>query len=88
MPIYEYQCKTCGGYCEILQKLNDPPASECPHCHADDLKKLISAAGFHLKGTGWYVTDFRDKEKKKAKPKETDKKTTEKTKETKKNKEE
>ena len=71
MPIYEYQCKACGGHTEILQKISDPPATECPHCQASDLKKLVSAAGFQLKGTGWYVTDFRDSGKKKEKPKET-----------------
>ena len=73
MPIYEYQCKVCGGHCEILQKISDPPATQCPHCHAHELRKLVSAAGFQLKGTGWYVTDFRDKGKTKAKEKTHDK---------------
>jgi len=54
-----------------MQKVSDPPASECPHCHASQLKRLISAAGFHLKGTGWYATDFKDKGKKPA-PEKTD----------------
>jgi putative FmdB family regulatory protein len=61
MPIYEYQCGACGARHEILQKISDPPATECPACKAGALQKLVSAAGFRLKGTGWYVTDFRDK---------------------------
>lgn len=61
MPIYEYQCGTCGAKHELLQKVSDPPATECPSCNAAALQKLVSAAGFRLKGTGWYVTDFRDK---------------------------
>ena len=67
MPIYEYQCQQCGHHCELLQKISDNPATTCPECHKESLKKLVSAAGFQLKGTGWYVTDFRDKGK--AKPK-------------------
>ncbi|MDF1654788.1 MAG: zinc ribbon domain-containing protein [Coxiellaceae bacterium] len=67
MPIYEYQCQQCGHNCELLQKISDNPATTCPKCNKESLKKLVSAAGFQLKGTGWYVTDFRDKGK--AKPK-------------------
>lgn len=63
MPIYEYQCTSCGEVSELVQKFSDPPATECPHCHQHDLKKLVSAAAFHLKGQGWYVTDFKDKAK-------------------------
>lgn len=66
MPIYEYQCQQCGEHCELLQKISDAPATECPSCHKDGLKKLVSAAGFQLKGSGWYVTDFKDKNKPKA----------------------
>ncbi|MDF1796645.1 MAG: zinc ribbon domain-containing protein [Coxiellaceae bacterium] len=67
MPIYEYQCQQCGHQCELLQKISDNPATTCPECHKEGLKKLVSAAGFQLKGTGWYVTDFRDKGKAKSK---------------------
>ena len=63
MPIYEYQCENCGEVSELLQKHSDPAATECPHCHEHKLKKLVTAAAFHLKGSGWYVTDFKDKPK-------------------------
>ena len=59
MPIYEYQCSSCGQKKEVLQKLSDAPLKECPACGKPTLNKLISAAGFQLKGSGWYVTDFR-----------------------------
>jgi len=61
MPIYEYQCGRCGHRLEALQKLSEPPLTDCPECHEAALERLISAAAFHLKGTGWYATDFRDK---------------------------
>ncbi len=61
MPIYEYRCEACGKHTELVQKFSDTPATDCPHCHKPQLNKLISAAAFHLKGTGWYVTDFKDK---------------------------
>jgi len=64
MPIYEYQCQKCGEKTEFLQKMSDPAEKTCPNCGKDDLQRLVSAAGFQLKGTGWYVTDFRDKGKK------------------------
>ncbi len=63
MPIYEYQCKNCGEKSEFLQKMSDEPALTCPNCQKNALTRLVSAAGFQLKGTGWYVTDFRDKNK-------------------------
>ncbi len=66
MPIYEYQCDDCGHKLEILQRMSDDPLKTCPSCSHDALRKLVSAAGFQLKGTGWYVTDFRDKGKKPA----------------------
>jgi putative FmdB family regulatory protein len=69
MPIYEYRCAACGHELEALQKLADPPLAECPACHKRELRKLVSAAGFQLKGSGWYVTDFRDKATKPAKEK-------------------
>lgn len=59
MPIYEYQCSECGQKKEALQKLSDAPLKDCPACGKPTLKKLISAAGFQLKGSGWYVTDFK-----------------------------
>jgi putative FmdB family regulatory protein len=60
MPIYEYRCAACGHEVEALQKLSDPPLSICPACQKAELRKLVSAAGFQLKGSGWYVTDFRN----------------------------
>ena len=57
MPIYEYQCDQCGRIDEALQKISDRPLTTCAHC-AGKLKRLISHSAFHLKGTGWYVTDY------------------------------
>lgn len=59
MPFYEYVCTECGAATELLQKVSDPPATTCPKCHAEALTKQISAAGFRLKGGGWYETDFK-----------------------------
>jgi putative FmdB family regulatory protein len=59
MPIYEYRCSSCGHELEALQKLSEPPLVACPSCNADALVKQVSAAGFQLKGSGWYATDFR-----------------------------
>ncbi len=67
MPIYEYECQACGHRLEALQRLSDDPLTDCPACGEARLVKLVSAASFQLKGTGWYVTDFRDKGKKKQK---------------------
>lgn len=64
MPIYEYQCQACGHKMEALQKLSDAPLVECPQCEQAQLQKLISAAGFRLKGGGWYETDFKSGKKK------------------------
>jgi len=63
MPIYEYVCQQCGHELEKLQKMSDSPLMDCPNCNTPSLSKKISAAGFQLKGSGWYVTDFRDKGK-------------------------
>lgn len=60
MPIYEYRCASCGHELETLQKLSDAPLTVCPACHKAELVKRVSAAGFQLKGSGWYVTDFRN----------------------------
>lgn len=59
MPIYEYRCSVCGFEKDALQKLSDPPLRDCPQCGKAGLVKLVSAAGFQLKGSGWYATDFK-----------------------------
>jgi len=59
MPIYEYRCTLCGHELEALQKFSDAPLVACPACTKDALVKLVSAAGFQLKGSGWYATDFK-----------------------------
>ena len=61
MPIYEYHCDACGHGLEAIQKLADPVLTVCPECAKPTLRKQISAAGFQLKGSGWYATDFRGK---------------------------
>jgi putative FmdB family regulatory protein len=72
MPIYEYACEACGHELEAMQKLKDPVLTDCPVCGQPALRKQISAAGFVLKGGGWYATDFRDKGKKKDDAKQDD----------------
>ena len=64
MPFYEYQCEVCGADHEALQKISEPPLTVCPKCGQPALKKRISAAGFRLKGSGWYETDFKSGNKK------------------------
>jgi putative FmdB family regulatory protein len=64
MPIYEYRCDACGHELEAMQKMADAALTECPACNKSTLKKLISAAGFRLKGGGWYETDFKSGSKK------------------------
>ena len=64
MPIYAYKCSACGFAKDALQKMSDPPLTECPACGASAFSKQVTAAGFQLKGSGWYVTDFRDGAKK------------------------
>ncbi|MBV8667524.1 MAG: zinc ribbon domain-containing protein [Burkholderiaceae bacterium] len=59
MPIYAYRCEACGFAKDVLQKISDAPLSDCPNCGKSTFKKQLTAAGFQLKGTGWYVTDFR-----------------------------
>ena len=59
MPIYDYRCTACGYENEVLQKMSDAPLTECPQCKQSTLVKKVTAAGFQLKGSGWYVTDFR-----------------------------
>jgi putative FmdB family regulatory protein len=59
MPIYAYRCESCGFEKDVLQKMSDAPLSHCPECGKDTFAKQVTAAGFQLKGSGWYVTDFR-----------------------------
>jgi len=65
MPIYAYRCSTCGHAQDVLRKISDPPLEVCPACGAATFVKQVTAAGFQLKGSGWYVTDFRDSASKK-----------------------
>lgn len=60
MPIYAYRCDACGFAKDVLQKVSDAPLTDCPECGKSSFKKQLTAAGFQLKGTGWYVTDFRN----------------------------
>ncbi len=60
MPIYEYRCASCGFQKEFLQKLSDPLHTVCPECGKESFKKMLTAAGFQLKGSGWYATDFKN----------------------------
>ena len=65
MPIYEYRCGACGHYLDALQKMSDAPLRKCPECGKSQLRRLVSAPQFRLKGSGWYETDFKgDKDKK------------------------
>jgi len=59
MPIYAYRCESCGHAKDVLQKVSDPVLSTCPSCGAESFRKQLTAAGFQLKGSGWYATDFR-----------------------------
>lgn len=63
MPIYAYRCENCGFAKDVLQKLSDPVLTDCPQCGKSTFKKQLTAAGFQLKGSGWYVTDFRGGDK-------------------------
>ena len=66
MPIYAYRCDACGHRQDVLQKMSDPTLTVCPACNAESFARQLSAPAFQLKGTGWYVTDFRDNAKKPA----------------------
>lgn len=59
MPIYGYHCQACGHAFELMQKMSDPAPGDCPACGKHDIRKQLSAAGFQLKGKGWYATDFK-----------------------------
>ncbi len=63
MPIYEYQCDNCQHQFEVMQKINDAKLQDCPECQQASLRRLVSMAGFQLKGTGWYATDFKNNHK-------------------------
>jgi putative FmdB family regulatory protein len=73
MPIYEYRCQACGHQEEFLQRASEPPLTECPVCRKPTFQKLLSAAGFQLKGSGWYATDFKNQSSKPADKKGDDK---------------
>ncbi len=62
MPIYAYKCADCGHEKEVLQKISDAPLTDCPDCGHPSMVKQVTAAGFQLKGSGWYATDFRNKD--------------------------
>ncbi len=73
MPIYAYRCGTCGHAKDVLQKVSDPVLSTCPACGAETFAKQVTAAGFQLKGSGWYVTDFRGGDSKQGAARDADK---------------
>jgi len=73
VPIYEYRCANCGFEKEYLQKLSDAPLKDCPECGQPAFCKQVSAAGFQLKGSGWYATDFKNNQKSKPAPESTTK---------------
>lgn len=73
MPLYEYKCTQCQRKYEFLEKISDKPKTHCPDCQQPTLKRQISPAGFQLKGTGWYETDFKNKKKAPDKTDQTDK---------------
>ncbi len=75
MPIYEYECVKCGKMTEAIQRFSDPPLANCSHC-SGELRKLISMSTFHLKGSGWYVTDYAGKNQSSSAPKNTEKTST------------
>ena len=67
MPIFDFKCEACGCFKELLRKISDPTVAECPECHKETFKKQVSAPSFQLTGSGWYVTDFKNKSKDDAK---------------------
>ena len=78
MPIYEYECTSCHHKFDLMQKISDQPVKQCPQCFEETAIRLVSAAGFQLKGSGWYATDFKNKAKPEAKKENTGEKSTEK----------
>jgi putative FmdB family regulatory protein len=63
MPIFDFKCEACGHSKELLRKISDPITTQCPVCHKETFKKQVSAPSFQLTGSGWYVTDFKNKSK-------------------------
>ena len=63
MPIYEFQCQSCGNEVEVIQKVSDDPLTDCEACGKPEMRKMVSAAAFRLSGSGWYETDFKPKKK-------------------------
>jgi putative FmdB family regulatory protein len=70
MPIYAYRCSACGHAEDVMQKMSAEPLTECPQCHQSTFSKQLTAAGFQLKGSGWYVSDFKGGNNASSKPKE------------------
>jgi len=68
MPIYDYRCCNCGLQQDVMQKMSDEPLTVCPECGKETFSKQLTAAGFQLKGSGYYVTDFKNKSQPKAEP--------------------
>ena len=87
MPLYEYECGSCGRRFERIQKFSDPPLETCPHCSAGPVKRLISSPAIHFKGSGWYINDYARKDTKDAKEGKDTKESTKDAKETKDTKE-
>lgn len=81
MPIYDFQCTSCGFKDELMRKSSDINTIACPQCHAESFSKMLSAPSFQLNGTGWYATDFKDKKSKTAEKNQPESKVTESTKE-------
>ena len=73
MPIYEYECTHCHHAFELIEKISDKPVTHCAQCGGETATRLVSAAGFQLKGTGWYATDFKNKPTEKTTEKKTEK---------------
>jgi putative FmdB family regulatory protein len=70
MPIYAYRCSACGHAEDVMQKMSAAPLTECPHCHQSTFSKQLTAPGFQLKGSGWYVSDFKGGNNAPSQPKE------------------
>lgn len=68
MPIYEYECKKCHNHFELILKMNDHSPQTCTACHSQEVERVVSPAGFQLKGSGWYVTDFKNQNSNCSKP--------------------
>ncbi len=76
MPIYDFQCTSCGHKLELLRKISEPSTTTCPNCQQETFSKMLSAPSFQLSGSGWYATDFKDKKDNKSPSKESAESTT------------